>query len=296
MTLVGALLLEWLFGDPRARWHPVAVFGALAQRVERALHADRRLRGVVAWVVTVAPLAAALHLACAAARHLDPTLGVGVGAAILWSTLGWRSLLEHVTAVHRAGGEREARARVSRIVGRDVGSMSGRDVRRAALESLAENASDAVVAPLLWGALGGPTAAAVYRMINTLDAMWGHRSPRYARFGWWAARADDVASWVPARLTAALYLVASPCRPRRALARQARAHPSVNAGWPESALAHALGVRLGGPVRRRGVEEQRPWMGPDGGSEPSAQSLEAGLRLTCRALAAASAVGVVATW
>ncbi|MDP6540843.1 MAG: CobD/CbiB family cobalamin biosynthesis protein [Planctomycetota bacterium] len=206
------------------------------------------------------------------------------GAAVLWMTIGWRSLFEHLGAVARAADLETARVAVSRVVGRDVEEMSAADVHRAALESLAENASDAVIAPLLWSAIGGPWAAATYRWINTLDAMWGHRTPAYERFGWAAARADDLASWLPSRLTAGLYFLAAGRWPAPGWRHQAARHSSPNAGWPETALAHCMGVRLGGPVRRSGHTEKRPWMGPDGAGEPTEAALHAGLRLTQRVL------------
>jgi len=265
MTLVLALILEWVIGDPQNRWHPVAVFGRWAAWVEDRLHRNDYTGGAAAWL-----LAIGLPLLLTTCMHLGfwkwhPVCGVGFDALLIWVSIGWKSLIQHVRAVLTAHTLQMARSSVGRIVGRDTQHMELADVRRSALESLAENASDAVVAPLFWYAVGGPLAATVYRMVNTLDAMWGHRNEHYRQFGWWAARADDVANWIPARITAMLYLLMARIRPSATMQQQARQHPSLNAGWPEVALAYAAEVRLGGPVRRAGMPEDRPWMGPDAG-------------------------------
>ena len=292
MSVLLALLIEWRVGDPSTRWHPVALFGRFANEIEQRFHRSSRTAGSLAWILTVGAASGLVAGLLAIAGSVG--LSWLAGAAVLWATLGWRSLLEHASAVAEAADLPAAREAVGRIVGRDVDTLSGIDVRRAALESLAENASDAVVAPLFWGAIGGPLAAATYRWINTLDAMWGHRSPRFERFGWAAARIDDLASWIPARLTAGLFLLAARCWPEAGWRGQAAAHASPNAGWPETALAHGLRVRLGGPVWRRGLREERPWLGPDRAEEPTEDSLRAGLRLTHRTLLLAALLAVIA--
>jgi len=292
VTVLLALLVEWRVGDSVGGLHPVAIFGRFAGWIEQRLHRNTRAAGGFAWLVAVGT--ATILVLCLLAIASRVNLSWAAGAIVLWATLGWRSLLEHATAVNEAPNLDAARTAVARIVGRDVDAMSRVDVRRATLESLAENASDAVVAPLFWAAIGGPLAAAAYRWINTLDAMWGHHSPRYEHFGWAAARADDLASWVPARLTAALFLLMARCWPEAAWRAQAAAHASPNAGWPEAAMAHGLRVRLGGPVMRRGQQDHRPWMGPAEAPEPGDASVKAGLRLTHRALLAAGALAVIA--
>ena len=294
MSLVVALGLEWCAGDPRSALHPVALFGRLADAVERRLHADSRVRGAFALGLLVVPVCAAFGLLVRVADEVS--LGWLVEAVGIWISIGWASLLDHVRRVAEASDLAEARARVALIVGRDTDAMDETQVRAAALESLAENASDAVVAPLFWTALLGPVAAIAYRCVNTLDAMWGHRSDRYARFGWAAARLDDALNWIPARLTGALLLLLARRRPSAGWQEQLRAHPSPNAGWPEVALAEALDVRLGGPVRRSGVTEGRPWMGPEAAAPPQAASLQAGLRLVHGALLAAAGLAVIACW
>lgn len=293
MTLVFALGLEWCVGDPRSGLHPVAVFGRFAETVEGRVHADSKLRGALAYAFV---LGGGGGLVAALWALAD---GVGlswlVEVAALWVSIGWASLLEHVRRVAESADLEQARRRVARIVGRDVEAMDERQVRAAALESLAENASDAVVAPLFWAAVAGPLAAVAYRCVNTLDAMWGHRTRRYERFGWAAARIDDVANWIPARLTGGLLMLWGG-RPSAGWRAQVQAHPSPNAGWPEVALAHALGVCLGGPVRRGGRTEARPWMGPEGGAAPDAGSLRAGLALVQRVLLTTAVLAVIACW
>lgn len=261
MTALIALLLERLLGDPESRWHPVAMFGRWAGWCEVRLHGDARGRGVLAWCVAVLPV---LLLIC----WLHALGGWIVDALLLWLAIGWRSLLLHVDRVLQASDEAEARRAVGMIVSRDTSAMSINDTRRAALESLAENASDAVVAPLFWFLLLGAPGAVLYRMINTLDAMWGYRNERYTQFGWWAARCDDVANWLPARITAGLLLVSGAPASWRAVRAQADPHASPNAGWPEVALAFAARVRLGGPVMRGGVLDARPDYGPEAAAEP----------------------------
>lgn len=294
MTVLLALLVEWTVGDSVGDLHPVAVFGRFAGWIERRFHRNSRAAGCVAWLLAVGT--GTVFVLCLLAIASRIHLSWVAGAIVLWATLGWRSLIEHAAVVDEAPDLDTARKAVGRIVGRDVEAMSSVDVRRATLESLAENASDAVVAPLFWAAVGGPLAAAAYRWVNTLDAMWGHRSPRYEHFGWAAARADDLASWVPARLTAGLFLLAARCWPEAGWRAQAAAHASPNAGWPEAAMAQALRVRLGGPVMRRGQLDERPWMGPTHAAEPDDASLKAGLRLTHRTLLGAGALAVIACW
>jgi adenosylcobinamide-phosphate synthase len=184
---------------------------------------------------------------------------------------GLRDAAADVAAPLEAGDVEAARRRLPSLVGRDVSGLDAKEVARAVVESLAENTVDAVVAPALWAAAAGAPGALGYRAVNTLDAMVGHRSTRYARYGWASARLDDVANWVPARVTAVLVAVV---RPRRAGAvwmavrSQARAHPSPNAGVAEAAFAAALGLRLGGPNRYGDRVELRPSLGVGRPAEP----------------------------
>lgn len=256
MTLAIALLLERLFGDPQSPWHPVALFGRWAAWLESRLYRDTVMHGSLVWLVAVTP-----PLLLALAGH--QLFGWVFDALLLWFSIGWRSLFEHVGRVLQAQHEDEARSAVAMIVSRDSATMSHEDARRAALESLAENASDAVIAPLFWFLLLGAPGAVLYRMINTLDAMWGYRTPQYLHFGRCSARCDDIANWLPARITAGLLLISGKPAAWQAVKAQARTHASPNAGWPEAALAHAARVRLGGPVMRAGVVDERPDYGPE---------------------------------
>ncbi|GAB2697664.1 cobalamin biosynthesis protein [Thalassiella azotivora] len=260
--------LDAALGDPR-RWHPVAGLGRAAGALERRVHADDRVRGAVFTAVVVGAAAGAGAAAQRAVRGRF-LLEMAVTAAATWTVLGGRSLVREADAVHArldAGDLPGARRQVARLVGRDTTTLDACGVARAAVESVAENTSDAVVAPLLWGAVAGPAGLLGYRAVNTLDAMVGHRSPRYARFGWASARLDDVANLVPARCAALLAAVLAPGGSggtRAALAawrRDARQHPSPNAGPVEASFAGALGVRLGGVNAYAGTVEDRGVLG-----------------------------------
>lgn len=261
LLLLTALLLEWVAGDPDNRYHPVAWFGRWAAWCETWLYQQNRVAGIAAWSVVVLGTLLLLWLG-------ETIFGWLFDLLILWLSIGWKSLFHHVRAVLDAGNIEQARAAVSQIVSRDCEQMSAEEVRRAALESLAENSSDAIIAPLFWFLIAGPLGAACYRMINTLDAMWGYRSTRYRHFGWWAAKVDDWANWFPARITAALILwcgqQTAPLRQRwQQIQPQAKTHASPNAGWPETALAWAASIRLGGDIQRQGRCDHRPWYGAD---------------------------------
>lgn len=263
--LVG-YLLDRAVGDPE-RWHPVAGFGRAAGWLERRLYADDRWRGVVFTALAVG-VPAIGGLALTRATRRAPLLTGLLTAGATWAVLGGRSLAREAAVVAdrlQAEDLPAARRQVSRLVGRDTAELDDAEIARATVESVAENSSDAVVAPLLWGAAAGLPGLLAYRAVNTLDAMVGHRSTRYLRFGWASARLDDVANWVPARLTAGLTALAAPavggCRAAaaRCALRDSGIHPSPNAGVVEAAYAGALGIRLGGrnvyggEVSERGV-------------------------------------------
>ena len=263
--LIAGYLLDHLLGDPR-RGHPVAVFGSWAERVERVLHRPGRGAGVAATVTTLAPLAAA----GLAARRLGPTGLVVATSAVTWAALGGTSLAREAGAVHdllAAGDLLAARVRVRHLVGRHTDDLSAPEVARAAVESVAENTSDAVVGTLGWGAALGPLGVLLHRGANTLDAMWGHRSERYASFGWSAARLDDLLGWAPARVTVLATAAAAgaagvpPSSVVRTALTDGRDHPSPNAGPVEAGFAAALGVRLGGRNDYAGQVEERGLLG-----------------------------------
>jgi adenosylcobinamide-phosphate synthase len=281
--------LDRLLGDP-ARLHPVAGFGRLAGTVERRTYADSRAAGVLHTALLVGGVTA---LGRAVPER---TLAV---AACTWAVLGGRSLASEARAVHDLLTRDDlpgARERLTHLVGRDTSRLDAAEVSRAVIESVAENTSDAVVAPLLWGAVAGPAGLLGYRAVNTLDAMVGHRSARYLRFGWASARLDDLANLAPARVTAVLAATFDPAPALRAWRRDAGRHPSPNAGPVEAAFAGALGVRLGG-TNRYGTEVQdRGFLGE--GDAPAPPDVLRAVRLADRVdllalgLAAALAVGV----
>jgi adenosylcobinamide-phosphate synthase len=272
--------LDRAVGDPR-RGHPVAGFGAVAGRLEPITYHDSRLRGVAHVIVLVGAAAGAGR----AAEARFP--GTAVVALCTWTVLGGRSLEREATAVHDHLASRDlpaARRQVGRLVGRATQDLDADEVARAAVESVAENTSDAVVAPLVWGALLGPAGLMGYRAANTLDAMVGHHNPRYERFGWAAARTDDLLNLPGSRLTGLLVLAADPSRARAAWTswrRDAAAHPSPNGGVVESAFAGSLGIRLGG-TNTYDVDrvEHRAVMGD--GRPAQAQDIAAATRLAGR--------------
>ncbi len=277
--------------------HPVTWLGALIAALEAGWNrgARRRLAGTL---VSLAVIAAALLPALAVQSLLPAGVwGVVLGGVLAWPLVAGRALHEHVAAVARplADGDLDgARNAVAMIVGRDPAQLDGAAVGRAALESLAENASDGVVAPLFWGVIGGLPGIAAYKAVNTLDSMIGHRNARYEEFGAFAARLDDLLNLVPARLTGLLIALVS-FRPRTALQvmrRDARAHRSPNAGWPEAALAGALGIRLSGPRIYADRVAQEPWLNADA-PDPASQDLARGLALYLRAMTLFGAALVV---
>jgi adenosylcobinamide-phosphate synthase len=295
--LIAGYALDRLFGDPQ-RWHPVAGFGRAAGRLEQTLYADGRARGVAFTAVAVgAPVIAGVLLE-RTTRSAPLATGVFT-AATTWVVLGGRTLAREAEAVaDHLGAEdlSEARRQVARLVGRDTDELDASGVARAAVESVAENTADAVVAPLVWGAVAGLPGLLGYRAINTLDAMVGHRSPRYRSFGWASARLDDLANWVPARLTATLAVLAAPWvggSPRRSAAvvvRDAGAHPSPNAGVVEGAFAGALGVRLGGRNTYGGAASDRGTLGD--GRAPGGNDIARATRLATMVGDAALVVAV----
>jgi adenosylcobinamide-phosphate synthase len=280
---------DLVFGDPR-RGHPVALFGRAAAALERlAFRPTRRAGAVHAALLTGAVVA----LAAAGER----ALGTAFRAAALWTALGARSLMREAAAVAglvETGEIDGARRRIRSLVGRDPEALDAAGLCAAAIESVAENTVDAVVAPLLWAAVAGAPGALGHRAVNTLDAMVGHRSPRYARFGTAAARFDDALNWPAARLTAALAVALGghPGAALRAWRRDAPAHPSPNAGVAEAAFAGAGGVRLLGPLSSEGRAEARPWLGD--GHPPEPADVRRAIRLAW-SITAASALLAVAT-
>lgn len=297
LGLAGGIGLDALLGDPR-RGHPVAAFGTVAAAAERAVHCDSRAVGT-AYAGALALLAAGAGWGLTRATR-TPLQRAMVTAAATWAVVGGTTLRREAAAMRgllEAGDVDGARSRLSHLCGRDPATLDEAGLARATVESVAENTSDAVVGPLVWGAVGGVPGLLAYRAVNTLDAMVGHRSARYARFGWAAARLDDVANLVPARLTAVLAVALAPVvggRPRvvlRVWRRDGGKHPSPNAGPVEAAFAGALGRTLGGPLRY-GTQpaEERPLLG--NGPAPDVADIARTARLSAAVSLAAGGLAV----
>jgi adenosylcobinamide-phosphate synthase len=290
--LLAGYALDVAFGDPR-RFHPVAGYGRAAAALERRLYAPHRAAGAAFTAVAVGvPVAAGV--AGALLTRGRPAARTALVAAATWTVLGGRTLRReaHTMAAHlQCADLAAARARLGHLCGRDPTHLGPGELARATVESVAENTSDAVVAPLFWGAVAGLPGLLGYRAVNTLDAMVGHRSARYARFGTAAARLDDVANLAPSRLTGLLMIGLAPvaggtrAEALRVWRRDRDDHPSPNAGQCESAMAGALEVRLGGRNRYFGRTETRPFLGD--GPLPGAGHLTRAARLS-------GAVGVAA--
>ena len=253
--VAAGIALDLILGDPRWLPHPVRAIGVLASAMERLMRATKlplRLAGALFWIIVVGTSTAVVAL------------------TLPWANIYWvyafiaiRSLDIEATRVidHLKDGDMPAaRAQLAGIVGRDTDGLDESEIVRAAIETVSENLSDAVVAPLFWLTVGGPAAMSAYKAVNTLDSMVGHRNERYRDFGLVSARMDDLANWVPARLTAALVILISP-RAWRIVVRDASSQPSPNSGYPEAAFAGALDVRLGGPSTYGGVPSRKETLG-----------------------------------
>jgi adenosylcobinamide-phosphate synthase len=323
--LAAGVALDALLGDPR-RGHPVAAFGRAAAALEARDYADSRLRGAAhtaACVLAAAAPAALLHRR----TRGRPPWQAAAAALTVWAVTGAHSLTfeaERAMVALARNDLAEARRVLPSLCGRDPAGLDATEMTRAVIESVAENTCDAVVAPLLWGAVAGLPGLTAYRAVNTLDAMVGYRSPRYLRFGWASARLDDAANWVPARVTAALTIACAPVasapgaktqmvplpgtsaqgppaeghrRPGpsaaavRAVLQDASHHPSPNAGWCEAAFAGALGLRLGGTNVYGGVAEARPELGEGRAPEPA--DIRRAIRLSRAVTAAATGLAVL---
>ena len=309
-SLLLAFALDAVLGDPSWLWrrlpHPVvAMGGAIAWIEARSLDAaappaEQARRGQIASLLVIG--ASTLVALGVQALCLVAPLGWLLLAVAMSTLIAARGLYDHVSRV-AAGLEQglaEGREAIAHIVGRDPASLDAHGVARAAIESTAENFADGVVAPLFWGVLLGLPGMAAYKAINTLDSMIGHRSPRYLHFGRFAARLDDFANWLPARLSALLILGASlflpgtkPVEGWRALWRDASHHRSPNAGWAEAAMAGCLGLKLAGPRRYAGELVDDAWMG-EGRAAATPTDIRRALRVYVLACGALAVVLVVA--
>lgn len=309
--LILACAADLLIGDPRWLPHPVRLMGLIIGWSERVVRACGRgpaveyVGGVLmAVLIPVAAFAAAWGL-LDAARALAPLAGQVAWVVLAWTTLAARDLADHVHRVQtylEAGRLAEARLAVGQVVGRDTAGLPEGEVIRAATETVAESTADGVVAPLFYLAVGGPSLAMAFKAVSTLDSVIGYRNERYRCLGWAAARLDDLANWIPARLAAGLLVLSAGLLQRslrrmavaaRVLRRDRRNHPSPNSGWPEAAMAGALGVRLGGVNSYRGRRQRRPSLG-----DPALPLSPATIREAVRHMwgSAALALGLAVLW
>ncbi|MGM0594626.1 MAG: adenosylcobinamide-phosphate synthase CbiB [Pseudomonadota bacterium] len=284
IVIILAVLLDLWLGEPR-QYHPLAAFGRYAQRIEAALigtpQQDQALRGALAVVLAILPWVALSGLLL-----LFPGIDLLASVLLLYLAIGGSSLAQHgrmVAAALAAGDLDLARERVGWMVSRETATLDEGGVARAAVESVLENGNDALFGAIFWFALLGAPGVVLFRLSNTLDAMWGYRNERYRTFGWFAARLDDLLGWLPARLTAFAYLmVGDGARGWRCWRIQARRCDSPNAGVVMASGAGALGVQLGGPARYHGVVLDKPLLGE--GFAPRGVDIERAIRLVQRAL------------
>jgi len=282
-----AVALDLLIGDPRWFPHPVKLIGRLASSLEapaRRMISTTRLAGLVVTLAVVGITAVTAWALLWLSNRVHPALGECVSVFLLYSCLATRDMIRHSSDVYRAlvsGSLEEARRRVGMICGRDTDRLDESGVARAAVESVAENMADGVTAPLFFALIGGPVAMMAYKAVNTLDSTFGYKSERYRDFGWPAARLDDLANFVPARLTGFLVPLAARLVGERAwdslriFLRDRNRHPSPNAGQPEAAVAGALGVQLGGVSHYFGEPSEKPSLGDHLESPTAAHILRA---------------------
>jgi len=295
-AMAAAMMMDALLGWPDtlfARFgHPVTWLGRLIELLDKGWNrasftpATRRAAGMAAALIVIAltvEIASTIQ-----SLLLSEWSRILVAGILAWPLVAVRSLHDHVAAVRLAlqfGDIGPAREAVAHIVGRDCAGLDEAGVARAAIECLAENTSDGVVAPLFWGALFGLPGIFGYKAINTLDSMIGHLTPRHEAFGFAAARIDDLANFIPARLTGLLFVVLarSPSVALSCMVRDAARHRSINAGWPEAAMAGALGVRLSGPRIYQGRVAEEPWLN-EGARDPRGEDIFSGLEIYRRTM------------
>ena len=288
--------LDILIGDPRWLPHPVRIIGRCIEWGETILRKlmPARVGGVLLTILIVgATYAAAFYIVWLVRHHIGGIVGSIIIAILASATLALRGLVMAVGGVFRSPNIDEARRRLSMIVGRDTQALDEEGIHRAAIETLAENTSDGVIAPLFFLAIGGVPLAMAYKAVNTLDSMVGYKNERYLKFGWASARLDDIANYLPARLTGILMVIAASfvrsANATRALAtmfRDGQKHSSPNSGIPEAAMAGALGVVLGGPSRYGGVLVDKPEIGAGGGTHYK--------EMRCRAMAVTAVTALCA--
>lgn len=272
ISITLALLIDTIIGDPPHLPHPVKWIGTGISRLEKFLNRGvfRKGKGVVMLLIILAAVFTITALIIWAGYQIHLVVGILVESVLISSTIAQRNLKEHSLAVYeplKNGDLTESRVRLSYIVGRDTDQLDEGEIVRGTVETVAENTSDGVTAPLFWGLVGGAPLAFVYRAINTCDSMVGYKNDRYQEFGWASAKLDDLVNWIPSRLTGFLMLIGN--KPVRGsvkqawtiLMRDAKRHPSPNSGWGEAAVAALLGVQLGGINYYKGIVSNRAKMG-----------------------------------
>jgi len=286
LIILSAFFLDFLVGDPRWFPHPVRGIGLLIQEGEAVLRRLARtpkmekLAGAVLVILVISLVFFMSYFLILLSFRTSPASGFVVSVILAYTTLAARDLAgsaKKVLARLDADDLAKAREELSMIVGRDTGELDEHEISRAVVETVAENASDGVAAPLFYMAIGGPALALAYKAVNTMDSMIGYKNARYINFGWAAARLDDIANYLPARITAVLICLVSEIQrrlkpaaakpqstPWSVMLRDGRKHPSPNSGWPEAAMAGALGVRLGGPSTYGGRASLKPVLGEEG--------------------------------
>lgn len=294
-VLFVGLLIDTLVGWPAWLFvrigHPVTWAGRLISLLDERLNAGTQRNRFAMGMVTVLVVLLVALVPALVVQDLLPNgpLGWIIGGVLAWPLIAARSLHDHVRAVAKPLGQGDlaaAREEVSKIVGRDPTSLDTNAISRASIESLAENSSDGVVAPIFWGVIAGLPGIVAYKMINTLDSMIGHRNDRYEAYGKAAARLDDVVNWIPARLTVLFFAMGAGNKALHCLyvtGRDARNHRSPNAGWPESAVAGALDIRLSGPRKYADRVVDEPWLNADA-RDPEADDIFRALALYKRSM------------
>jgi adenosylcobinamide-phosphate synthase len=311
ITLIIALTLDLLVGDPESAPHPVRWIGRLITKGEKRLRrgpkvtpGGERARGAALTVVVVASVYLISTLLLYLTRRYSTPLFYILTVYMIWASISVKTLSDEARSILRAlsehglEGDLGARSRLARIVGRDTGELDAKGIFRATTETVAESTSDGVIAPLFYLAIGGPALMLAYKAVNTLDSMLGYKNERYKNFGLVPARLDDVAGYIPARLSAALMVAAAFILGydwRGALGtawRDGRKHPSPNAGVVEAAAAGAFNIRLGGPASYGGISAEKPYIG-NGPKEPDSETVASAIRLMRISAAIMSALIII---
>ncbi len=282
LSIPAALLLDWFFAEPK-KWHPLVGFGHFANSLEKKLNKGnwRFLKGMLAWVIAVMPITLLiLFLGC----WLDGWSGILLNTLFGWIAIGWQSLRQHGLAVYQAldeGDLTQARQKTALIVSRETSHLNETELGKATVESILENGSDAIFAPLFWLAVMGAPGVVLYRLSNTLDALWGYRSQHFEQFGKFSARMDDVLNYIPARITAVLYTISGNTKLAwHAWRKQAKTWYSPNAGVVMATGAGALNLELGGTAVYHGQKKERPVLGA--GKSPQKEAIMQSIRLIDR--------------